>query len=500
MLIAGATSGIGKDGALAMARCGARVAVAGLRLQECEGIVGQVTSGGGTGVAVEIDVRSSASVDAAVDSVVAAFGRLDAVFIPAGILRQAPFTTCSMEDWTDVLAVHGAGHANVVAAAARVMRRQRSGRIVTVTSGAAIDGIGELAAYTTAKSAILGMTRSMAEALAADGVMINAISPTAYTPMSRDVPPGDESPVPRRYRRREVDQVSAFVSYLASDLSAGITGRVFMVSGGHVIEFEGPRPLKSVQVAESATPAEIREDIRWILRRPSQGAIGNRPTRDYFFVPEIAGGDAPPDGGIRIHGASSAIEGQLRHSLRAAAQDLAASGASLAGAVLFAGAVDDGQDDLRESWAAVDERLGDVFIQAQRAAADIAPGGVLLVVVPPVAGVASAMLASGLIGFARAAARTLAPRGVAVHAVNGPSLKDDDVAMFVRLVTVLLGGSDLLSGSLVSARRDHVVAFTHEAAVWQHFGDATLDEAWLGAIADAVRSSGGRRSGGGAYP
>jgi NAD(P)-dependent dehydrogenase (short-subunit alcohol dehydrogenase family) len=496
-LVSGAASGIGRAAALMMAGAGARVAVAGLRVAECEAVADEIAAAGGRAVPIALDVRSPDSAAAAVATTLQAFGRLDAVFNPAGILRQASVASCTPEDWDEVVAVHAAGHAHILAAAIPAMRRQGGGRLITVSSGAAIDGIGELAAYATAKSAILGMTRALAVALVPDGIAVNAISPTAYTPMSRDAPPGEASAIPARYRRRDAEQVAAFVAYLASGLAEGITGRLFMVSGGHTIEFDPPRPLKQIQLAGAGGVAELAQDLAWVQRRPTSLTIGRRPTRDYFLLPERPDGpvsafaSAGPAGGAVLteRAPDAVVAGLIAAGLTPA--EAGEGGGAPVGAVVFPPAIDGAAADVASAWAAVGPAIRAVFLSLQRLAR-CRPKTIVVALPPYAAGPgepATEMLSAGLLGLARSAASALAPSGVAVHAVHAPAERSE-APLFALLAAALMRSEAVAPGGLFAAADGHVVSFAPEMPAWQHFGDQDLTEGWLTAIAAAVASRG----------
>jgi 3-oxoacyl-[acyl-carrier protein] reductase len=505
VLISGGASGIGRAAALTMAKTGATVIVAGHKLADCESAATEIRMSGGDATAIEIDVSSRASIHGGVGSVVERFGRIDVLFNPAGILRQASITDCSADDWDAVLAVHAGGHADIIEAVVPVMRRAGGGRIITVSSGAAIDGIGELCAYTTAKSAILGLTRSLARSLAADSIMINAISPTAYTSMSRDVPPGSESPIPARYRRRGPEEVAAFVTFLASDLADSVTGRLFMVSGGHVIEFDAPRPLKLMQLPADSAGADVDDELHWILRRPTAGAIGRRPTRDYFFLPEGSAADdssntshARITGKVHVAGGSGPVADAVYGCLNGMGlSPTAVLGADVVAGIVFCAQPQGETDDTSgTAWIKLQPEIRRTFLAVQNLARLLAERrhGGIVIVLPPFArtdeGLVGNVLIPTLIGLARSAASTLGKSSIAVHAIHAPA-SAADARLFTELCAALIGGrTDTPSGSLFNVSAGHIVSFAYETPAWQHFSDGMLTNAWLAAIAEVVRSRG----------
>lgn len=515
-LVAGGGGGIGSEAARHLAAAGASVAVAGRAgpTGVIAAVVSSIIAAGGEAMAVDLDVRSLESAHRAVATVLDRFGRLDVIFNAAGTVSQASLIDCTDQDFDDILEVHLGGQANLVAAAIETMRGQRGGRLIAVSSGAAIDGIGELAAYSTAKYAILGLTRHLARRLADDGITVNAISPTAFTSMSREGPPGEDSPIPGPFRRREVADVAPLICILSSRRAERVTGRLFFVSGGHVIEFGGPRPLKHIQILADATPEVVGLNMDWVFARPSAGSIGTRPTRDFVF--EGLDGLPPADGGlsetgdvparhVAIEGATADMYRQLGETFGsiglACVVDPAAGepGVPLVGAIVFPASISGSADDIEDvsaCWLRVREAMRSTFAGA-RALARVAATqrrGVLVLVLPPHAehasNLASETFAAGLLGLAKSAWRSLEPMGVSVHAVYGPALPAD-AKLFASFCAALIDRrTPWPTGGLFSVDQGHIVSLTHETPLWQHFGEARLTSAWTEAILRAMRTGG----------
>lgn len=242
--ISGAASGIGRATAVRLAARGDRVVIgrypgdphdAGITLSE-------VREAGGDGIVVDLDVRSTESVNGFVAAAVETYGRLDHAIANAGILRRAPFEVMSDAEWDDMLQVDLYGVMRVVRAAVRHLGR--GGSLVAVSSIAGgVYGWSEHAHYATAKAGVLGLVRSLAAEYGPRGVRANAVIPGLIeTPQSLDAvnslgpaglaAAGREIPWGRVGRPAEVASVIAF---LTSDDAAYVSGQAITVDGALTI-------------------------------------------------------------------------------------------------------------------------------------------------------------------------------------------------------------------------------------------------------------------------
>jgi NAD(P)-dependent dehydrogenase (short-subunit alcohol dehydrogenase family) len=230
VLVTGGASGIGRACAVLLARNGARVAVADRNVAGAQETRATIAAVGGTAQALEVDVADSASVDAMVDATVRAFGRLDVRVNGAAILKIVPIVDTTNEDWRRVLGVNLDGTFHADRAAARVMVKQGSGRIINITSGRGAGGAPRNAAYASAKGGVNALTFSLARELKGQGIWVNAVDPGATeTPLMRSVPHelhsrGAQSPE----AVGKPEDVAEVVLFLASN-TAEVTGQIYSV-------------------------------------------------------------------------------------------------------------------------------------------------------------------------------------------------------------------------------------------------------------------------------
>lgn len=292
-VVTGGARGIGLAIATALAADGYHVVVLdnGVQLDgtgqdagPANAAVAQISARGGSAEAAACDVGDAVAVRAIVADVLARHGRIDVLANVAGILRPGPFLLDSADTWAAVLAAHLGGHLNAIEAVLPGMLARSQGRIINITSTAALLGSRRQPAYSAAKQAVVGLTRVLAPLLARSGVAMNAISPAAASRMSTGQ---SAAPDPGRDERsaeltdREPWHVGRFASWLARPGGAGVTGRIFLVSGGYVIEYEHLLPWKWSAIRAGATPDEVAERVRWVLGRPHPTVIGPWPTRDF---------------------------------------------------------------------------------------------------------------------------------------------------------------------------------------------------------------------------
>jgi NAD(P)-dependent dehydrogenase (short-subunit alcohol dehydrogenase family) len=241
-LITGGGTGIGRACALAFAREGAQVAVAGRRKEPLEGVAREIEVAGGKALALTCDVTQTASVMAAVSQSERHFGRLDTIVNNAGAVVVATAEHTSDEDWQKVIAANLTGTFLVSRAALPLLRKAGGGSIVNIGSVLGLVARKERAAYCAAKAGVSGLTRAMAIDHAPDKVRVNCICPTIVETelgmQSIRQAPNAEAEVQRRIaeipigRMGTPEDVALMAVYLASDEASWVTGASFPLDGG----------------------------------------------------------------------------------------------------------------------------------------------------------------------------------------------------------------------------------------------------------------------------
>jgi NAD(P)-dependent dehydrogenase (short-subunit alcohol dehydrogenase family) len=263
-VVTGGGSGIGRAVSLGLAAAGASVVVndygVGVDGREpssepANAVVKEIGDRGGRALANAQSIATMAGGRAAIDAALQSFGGLDILVCCAGILRERMIFNMSEEEWDAVIAVHLKGHFTVMQPATRHMREKKSGRIITFTSTAGLEGSPGQPNYSAAKEGIVGLTRSTALAMAKYGVTVNCISPTADTRMTQRLP--DER---RGQAMAPPEAIAPVVAFLASDRASHVTGQVIGVRGNQVTLFSHPAPLRQVTSREPWTP-EVFADV-----------------------------------------------------------------------------------------------------------------------------------------------------------------------------------------------------------------------------------------------
>jgi 3-oxoacyl-[acyl-carrier protein] reductase len=235
-LITGASQGIGRDTALALAQAGAKVAVAARSEEKLALLVSEIESAGGVGLAVKMDVADAEQIKAGFKQVLDKFGRLDILVNNAAITRDGLSMRMKADDWEAVLKTNLTGAHLCIQQALSTMMRARAGRIINISSVVAQSGNAGQANYVAAKAGLIGLTKAVAIEIASRNVTVNAVAPGFIeTPMTDVLPDKVKDELKTRIplgRMGAPRDVAAAIVFLASDEAAYITGHVLNVNGG----------------------------------------------------------------------------------------------------------------------------------------------------------------------------------------------------------------------------------------------------------------------------
>jgi 3-oxoacyl-[acyl-carrier protein] reductase len=239
-VITGGAQGIGRAIALRMGREGANVVVADFQGNKAETVANEVRAFGGDAIAVEVDVASEPSVKRLADQTFQRFGRIDILVNDAGVYLKAPVVSKSEDDWDHTLDVNLGGNFLCTRAFVPAMRKQKSGRIVSIASSIAHNGAIGFADYAASKAGIIGFVKALARELGPDGITVNAICPgSANTDMPRRHRTEEETMARLRATPLghvlEPEDIAGPILFLASDAAAYITGQAYNINCGTVM-------------------------------------------------------------------------------------------------------------------------------------------------------------------------------------------------------------------------------------------------------------------------
>jgi NAD(P)-dependent dehydrogenase (short-subunit alcohol dehydrogenase family) len=278
-VVTGSGRGIGRGIAILLASEGAKVVVndpgvardgTGSAAAPADEVVAEIKKAGGQAVANYDSVATPEGGENIIKTAVNTWGKIDILVNNAGILRDRMVFNMPFEDWDTVLKTHLYGTFNCTKPASALMRQQRSGRIINMTSTSGITGNAGQANYGAAKGGIFGFTNVCARDLGRYGVTVNVIAPGAATRMT--VSPEMEEALKRRVERGEItpaqaaarrpanpDDVAPMVVFLCTDAAKDINGYCFGAHGGDIDLYPLMRPMKTIHKEGRWTLDELLE-------------------------------------------------------------------------------------------------------------------------------------------------------------------------------------------------------------------------------------------------
>ena len=237
-LVTGASRGIGKAAALALASQGAKIVVNYARSSNAaEATVQEIVKAGTEAIALQADVSQSAEVDDLIKQTLDKLGRIDVLVNNAGITKDTLLLRMKPEQWQAVIDLNLTGVFLCTKAVSKTMLKQRSGRIINIASVAGQMGNPGQANYSAAKAGVIGFTKTVAKELANRGITVNAVAPGFIeTDMTEDLKSDDIINFIPLGRYGKPEEVAGTIRFLAADPAAAyITGQVFNVDGGMVM-------------------------------------------------------------------------------------------------------------------------------------------------------------------------------------------------------------------------------------------------------------------------
>ncbi|MBI4590208.1 MAG: SDR family oxidoreductase [Candidatus Rokubacteria bacterium] len=276
-VVTGAGRGIGREIALLMASEGAKVVVndyggkedgTGGSASPADEVVSEIKGQGGQAAANYDSVASMAGGKSIIQTGLDHFGRVDIVVNNAGILRDRMIFNMTEEEWDAVLDTHLKGTFAVTRAAVPLMREQKWGRFINMTSTSGLVGNVGQANYAAAKLGIVGLTKVVALDMARYNVTANCISPFAWTRMIGTIPTETEAQKARVEKLKKLSpaHIAPMAVFLATEEAKEISGQVFGVRGKEIMLFNHMRPIRTIHHADGWTPERLAEIVPGTLQ------------------------------------------------------------------------------------------------------------------------------------------------------------------------------------------------------------------------------------------
>ncbi len=239
---AGSPKGIGRAIALMLAKYGANVVVADLNLEGAEAVAEEIRAMGRKALAVQVNVIDKNAIDEMMDKTVAEFGRLDILVNNAGITQPVRVPDTTEADWDRVVDVNLKSTFLCSQAAIEIMKKNKYGRIVNMSSVSGKQGGGVFggAHYSAAKAGILGFSKALAKEVVTDGITVNSVAPGAVaTEIRKGISDEKEKAIADAIPMKRVgkpEEIAFAVAFLAADEAAYITGEDIDINGGSYID------------------------------------------------------------------------------------------------------------------------------------------------------------------------------------------------------------------------------------------------------------------------
>jgi 3-oxoacyl-[acyl-carrier protein] reductase len=226
-LVTGSTKGIGRATAVLFADEGAKVVVHGRREEDAAAVAATIPGAIGIGA----DMGNREDVLRLIEQTVEAFGPVDILVNNAGMAGRRAITRITDEEWDRVIAVNLTGALVAIRAVVPAMKQGSGGSIINLVSQAVFEGNTGFSSYAASKGGLMALTITLSAELAGFNIRVNAVSPSALTDMTRELPPEVLQAMVDR-GLPSVESIAETVLYLASDMSRDVTGQVVRVAGG----------------------------------------------------------------------------------------------------------------------------------------------------------------------------------------------------------------------------------------------------------------------------